>query len=62
MAKASSAKYYQNNKQRLHKKCVKDVKVLLKEKKKKSDNMAVNDTKIYQKMKTKSLKSKEKIL
>ena len=54
MAKDSSPKYYQNNKERLQKKLVKDINVFLK-KKKKSNNMAVSDTKIYQKIKNKSL-------
>ena len=45
-SKNSSAKYYQDNKERLQKKrLVKDIKVFLK-KKKKSDNMVANDTKI----------------
>ena len=44
MSKESSAKYYQNNKERLQRKLVKDIKVFLKKKNKKSDNMAVNDT------------------
>ena len=51
MPKDSSAKYYQNNKERLQKKLVKDVKVFLKMKKKKSNNMVVSNTKVYQKMK-----------
>ena len=55
MSKDPSAKYYQNNKERLLKKLVKDIKVFLKKKMKKSSNMVVNDTKIYLKMKTKSL-------
>ena len=46
MSKDSSAKYYQNNKERLQKKLVRDIKVFLKKKKKKSNNMVVNDTKI----------------
>ena len=50
--------YYQENKERLQKNLVKDIKIFLK--KKKSDNMVVNDTKISQKMKTKSLLSIEK--
>ena len=50
MYKDSSAKYYQNNKERLQKKLVKDFKVFLKKKKKKSNDMVVNDTKIYQKI------------
>ena len=55
MSKDSSAKCYQNNKERLQKKkLVKAIKVFLK-KKKKSVNMVVNDTKIYQKMKKKKL-------
>ena len=39
MSKHSSAKYYQDNKERLQKKLVKDIKVFLKKEKKKSDNM-----------------------
>ena len=51
----SSAKYYQNNKERLQKKLMKGINVFLK-----SSNMVVSDTKIYQKMKNKSLLSIEK--
>ena len=36
MSKVSSAKYCQNNKERLQKKLVKDIKVFLKKKKKKT--------------------------
>ena len=53
MSKTLSAKYYQENKERLQKKLVKDIKSFLK--KKKSDNMVVNITKISHKMKNKSL-------
>ena len=60
MSKDSPAKYYQHNKERLQKKLAKDDKVFLK--KKKSVNMVVNDTKIYQNLKHKSLLSIEKIL
>ena len=60
MSKHSSAKYYEENKERLQKKLVKDIKIFLKKKKKKSGNMVVNVTKISQKMKNKSLLSKEK--
>ena len=60
MSKTLSAKYYQENKERLQKKLVKDIKSLLKKKKKKSDNMVVNVTKISIKMKNKSLLSIEK--
>ena len=42
------------------KKLVKDIKVCLKKKKNKSNNIVMNDTKIYQKMKNKSLLSMEK--
>ena len=42
------------------KKFVKDIKLFLKKKKKKSNNMVVNDTKIYQKMNNESLLSIEK--
>ena len=58
---SSSAKYYQNTKERLQKKLLKDIKVFLHMKKKKSDNMAIYNTKFYQKMKNKSLVSIEKI-
>ena len=51
MSKNLSAKYYQENKERLQKKLLKDIKMFLKKKKKKSDNMVVNVTKISQKMK-----------
>ena len=62
MSKDSSAKCYQNNIERLQKKLKKkkDIKVFLEKKKKKSDNMVVNNAKIYQKMKNKSFLSKEK--
>ena len=55
ISKNSSAKYYQNNKERLQKKYVKDIKVFLTKKKKKINNMVMNDTKVYEKMKNKSL-------
>ena len=44
------------------KKLVKDIKVFLKKKKKRSGNMVVNNTKMYRKMKKKGLLSIEKIL
>ena len=44
MSKDSSAKYYQDNKARLQEKLVKDIKVFIKEKKKKSNNMVMIDT------------------
>ena len=43
MPKNLLVKYYQENKERLHKKLAKDIKIFLK--KKKSNNMAVNITK-----------------
>ena len=49
MSKNSSVKYYQDNKKRLQKKLVKDIKVFLKGK-----NMILNDANIYQNMKNKS--------
>ena len=55
MSKNLSAKYYQENKARMQKKLVKDIKIFVKKKKKKSGNMVVNDTKINQKMKSKNL-------
>ena len=55
-----SAKYYQENKERLQKKLLKDIKIFLKKKKKKSYNMVVNVTKISQKIKKVSWLSIEK--
>ena len=60
MPKTLSAKYYQENNERLQKKLVKDIKIFLEKKKNKSSNMVVNVTKISQKMKNKSLLSIEK--
>ena len=54
MSKTLSAKYYQENKERLQKKLAKDINIFLKKKKKQSGNMHVNITKISQ-MKNKSL-------
>ena len=51
MSKNSSARYYQDNKERLLKKPMKDIKVFLSKRKKKSNNMVVKDTKISQKRK-----------
>ena len=49
MSKNLSAKYYQENKERLQKKLVKDIKIFIKKEKKKNNNMVVNVTKISQK-------------
>ena len=49
-----STKYYQENKERLQKKLLKDIKIFLNKKKKKSDNIAylkIATLKISQKMK-----------
>ena len=46
-----SAKYYQENKEILQKKLLKDIKIFLRKKKKKSNNMVVNVTKISLEMK-----------
>ena len=43
MSKDLSAKYYQENKERLQKKLVKDIEIFLKKKKKKYNNMVVNE-------------------
>ena len=59
MPKNLSAKYYQENKERLQKKLVKDIKIFLK-KKKKNENMVVSITKISQKKKDISFLSLEK--
>ena len=60
MFKNLSAKHYQENKKRLQKNLVKDIKFFLKIDKKKSYNMVVNVTKVSQKMKNKSLLSIKK--
>ena len=57
MSKSLSAKYYQKNKERLQKNLVKDVKIRLKRKEKRSNNVVVNVIKIFQKMKNKILMS-----
>ena len=58
MPKNLSAKYYQENKARLQKKFGKGIKIFLK--KKKSKNIVVNVTSIFQKMRNESLLSIEK--
>ena len=58
MSQNSSAKYYQDSQERLQKKLVKDIKVFLKRRKR--DNLVVNDKNIYQKMKSKDWLSIEK--
>ena len=60
MSKDTSAKYYQNNREILQEKLVKVIKIFLKKKNKKSNNMIVNNTKIYLKMKNKNWLSIEK--
>ena len=51
MPKDLSAKYYQENKERLQKKASKRYQNLSKEEQEESDNMVMNVTKISQKMK-----------
>ena len=51
MSKNLSAQYYQESKARLQKKFLKDIKIILQKKMKKSENMVVNVTNISQKMK-----------
>ena len=60
MSTTLSTKYYQENKDRLQKKLVKDTKIFLKKKKKKSYNMVMNVKKISQKIKNKIFLSIEK--
>ena len=60
MSKSSSAKYYQENRKRVQKKAPERYQYLSKEEKEKSDNMVMNVTKIFQKMKNKTLLSIEK--
>ena len=60
MSENLSAKYYQEDKESLQKRLVKNIKIVQRKKKKKSDNIVVNVTKISQKMKTKSWLNIEK--
>ena len=61
--KDSSAKHYQNNKKGyIQKKLFKGIEVVVRKKKKTSNNMVVNDTKIYQKVKNKREKKRERTL
>ena len=53
MSKDSSAKHYQDNKERLQKKSMKDLKIFLKKQKEKRNSTVVNDLKIYHKKKSK---------
>ena len=53
MAKTLSAKHYQENKERLQKKLVKDSKIYLKKRKKTIHNMVMKITKISQRMNNK---------
>ena len=62
MSKTLTAKYYRKNKERLQKKLAKDIKIFLKNKKKKIDNVVMIVIKISQKMKSKSLLSTEKYI
>ena len=59
MSKNSSAKSYQDNKERLQKSLMKDIKVFRKKKKKKCYNMIMNDIKISLRMKKKGCLSIE---
>ena len=60
MSTTLSTKYYQENKDRLQKKLMKNIKIFLKKKKKKSYNMVMNVKKISQKIKNKIFLSIEK--
>ena len=62
MSKTLTAKYYRENKERLQKKLAKDIKIFLKSKKEKIDNVVMIVIKISQKMKNKSLLSTEKYI
>ena len=55
LSKNLSAKYCQEIEEKLQKKLAKDIKIFTKKEKKKSDNMVVNVTKIFQKMKNRNL-------
>ena len=54
ISKDSPAKYYQDNKERLKTKACERYQRISKEKNETSNNMVVNDKKIYQKIKNKS--------
>ena len=54
MSENSSAKLYKDNKERLQKKLVEDIKVFLKKKKKKSENIFWNLQKYLSRWKTKA--------
>ena len=60
LSKNSSAKYYQDNKERLQKKTIERYQNLSKEEKEKINNMILNVTKISQEMKKVNFLSKEK--
>ena len=60
MYKLLSAKYYQENKERLQKKALERYQSLSKEEKEKNHNMVVNVTKISQKMKKRNWLSIDK--
>ena len=60
MSKNLPAKYTKEDKEILQKKLVKDIKIFLKKRNRKSSNMVVNVTKISQKMKIKNLFSIER--
>ena len=60
MSRNFSAKHYQENKERLQKKLMKDIKIFLKKKKKERNYMVMNVSKISQRMKNKSLFSIKK--
>ena len=62
MNKNFSAKYYQENKERLSKKFVKNIKIFLMKKKKKKNKMVVNVTKIFRNMKKMLVAYKKNII
>ena len=59
-SKSLSAKYYQENNESLQKRLVKDIKICLKKKRKKNQNIVMNVTKISQKMKKKLIEYSKK--
>ena len=62
MSQNSSAKYYRDNKERLQKRLAENMKVFLKKKKKKSNNIGVSNIKISLNMKNKGWLSIEKTI
>ena len=60
MPKDSSARYYKKNKEKNQKSLVKDIKILLKKKKTKTENMVMNDQNLSETEKQRLLEYRKK--